>query len=151
VGRSIGRCAESGCCRCQFCRGRLVVADAKTRHHRAGLSGDRRTLGGRPIHIVEEITKGAHPMEKSQGVTRIMPSEEERSARAFSSATLAKAAYCMRSDGALVLEDIVTPTLIREARGIFIKRYDRYLDGGEHDDALEVGDKRPMITLDLEP
>jgi Phytanoyl-CoA dioxygenase (PhyH) len=84
-------------------------------------------------------------------VTRIRPSEEERRARAFSSATLAKAVHCMRSDGALVLEDIVTPTLIREARETFITRYDRYLDGGKHDDALEVGDRRPMITLDLEP
>ena len=57
----------------------------------------------------------------------------------------------MRTEGALVLEDIVNPALILEAREIFVQRYDRYLDGREHDDALQVGDRRLMITVDLEP
>jgi Phytanoyl-CoA dioxygenase (PhyH) len=84
-------------------------------------------------------------------IMRITPSEAERSARAFSSATLDKASICMRTEGALILEDIVNPALIVEAREIFLQKYDRYLDGQEHDDALEVGDRRLMITLDLEP
>jgi hypothetical protein len=89
-------------------------------------------------------------MEKSM-VIRITPSETERNAGTFSSPTLDKASHCMRVEGALVLEDIVNPALILEAREIFFQRYDRYLDGRKHDDALEVGDRRPMITLDLEP
>ena len=43
------------------------------------------------------------------------------------------------------------PALIREARENFVQRYDRYLDGQKHEDALEVGDRRLMITVDLEP
>jgi hypothetical protein len=57
----------------------------------------------------------------------------------------------MRTAGTLILEDIVEPTLIREAREAFVQRYDRYLDGREHDDALQVGNRRLMITVDLEP
>jgi hypothetical protein len=84
-------------------------------------------------------------------VTRITPSEAERSARAFSSATLDKASHCMRTEGALVLEDIFNPALILEAKQAFIQRYGRYLDGRKHDDALQVGGRRSMITVDLAP
>ena len=84
-------------------------------------------------------------------ITRITPSEAERSAGTFSNATLHKASHCMRTEGALILEDIVNSALILEARKIFVQKYERYLDGREHDDALKVGDRRPMITVDLEP
>jgi hypothetical protein len=84
-------------------------------------------------------------------VMRITPSEAERNAGVFSKATLDKAAHCVRTEGCLILEDIVNPALVIEARDTFVRRYDRYLDGRNHDDALEVGDRRQMITLDLEP
>jgi hypothetical protein len=84
-------------------------------------------------------------------VMRIMPSEAERNAQAFSSATLGKASLCMRAEGALVLEDIVNPALILKARESFFQKYDRYLDGRKHDDALDVGARRSMITVDLAP
>lgn len=84
-------------------------------------------------------------------VTRITPSEAERDARAFSSATVEKALHCVRTEGALVLEDIIEPALILEAREAFVQKYERYLDGQGHDDALQVGDRRLMITVDLEP
>jgi ectoine hydroxylase-related dioxygenase (phytanoyl-CoA dioxygenase family) len=83
-------------------------------------------------------------------IMRITPSEAERCAGAFSNATLHKASNCIRTEGALILEDIVDPVLIVEAREGFVEKYDRYLDGRQHDDALEVGDRRPMITVDLE-
>ena len=83
-------------------------------------------------------------------VTRITPSEAEWNAHAFNGATLDKASHSMQTDGALVLEDIVNPALILETREIFVQRYDRYLDGQEHDDALQVGDRRLVITVALE-
>jgi ectoine hydroxylase-related dioxygenase (phytanoyl-CoA dioxygenase family) len=84
-------------------------------------------------------------------VIRIRPSDTERNARAFSRETIDKASLCMRTEGALVLEDIVNPALISETRELFLQRYDRYLDGQKHEDALKVGDRRLMITVDLEP
>jgi ectoine hydroxylase-related dioxygenase (phytanoyl-CoA dioxygenase family) len=82
---------------------------------------------------------------------RITRSVVERNAGAFGSETLEKASRCLRAEGALILEDIVNPALIREAREAFVQAYDRYLHGKKHYDALQVGDKRLMITVDLEP
>ena len=84
-------------------------------------------------------------------VVRITPTEAERNTGKFSSATLRNASHCMRTDGALILEQIIDPALVLEAKEIFAQRYDRYLDGQKHDDALQVGDRRLMITVDLEP
>jgi Phytanoyl-CoA dioxygenase (PhyH) len=85
-------------------------------------------------------------------VLRIAPSDPERKAGIFSQATLDKAALCMRTEGALLLEDIVDPKLIVEARENFLQKYARYLDGGIPDAAaVEVGDRRLMITVDLAP
>ena len=56
----------------------------------------------------------------------------------------------MRVEGTVVLEDIINPALVQEVREIFCKRYDRYLDGQENDDALPVGERRLMIPVDLE-
>src|SRR5262245_50116831 len=84
-------------------------------------------------------------------VMRIKPSPTERNACAFSSATLDKASLCMRAEGALVLEDILDSASILGAKEVFTQKYGRYLDGRKHADALEVGDRRLMITVDLEP
>jgi Phytanoyl-CoA dioxygenase (PhyH) len=84
-------------------------------------------------------------------VIRITPSGEERNAGAFSSETIEKASHYMRTDGTLILEDIINPALVTNAREAFIEKYDRYLDGRSHDDALEVGESRLMITVDLDP
>jgi hypothetical protein len=84
-------------------------------------------------------------------VTRIAPSEEESKAGVFSSRTLEKASYCLRTDGTLIVEDIVGQKLIQDAREAFFQRYHRYLDGRKHHDARQVGEGRVMITVDLEP
>ena len=81
---------------------------------------------------------------------RITRSEAEWNAGTFSSETLEKAARYLRADGTLILEDIVDPALIREAREAFLQRYDRYLGGQKHD-AWEVGTRRLQISVDLEP
>jgi ectoine hydroxylase-related dioxygenase (phytanoyl-CoA dioxygenase family) len=82
---------------------------------------------------------------------RITPSGAERIALAFNTQTLEEAASAMRSDGALVIESIIDKALVVEAREAFARRYDRFLKRTEHDDALEVGDKRVMVTIDFEP
>ena len=83
-------------------------------------------------------------------LTRITRSEGEWNAGAYGGETLEKASRCLRADGTVILEDIVDPALIREAREAFLHRYDRYLDGQKHDDARQVGERRLMITLDIE-
>src|SRR4051812_216881 len=84
-------------------------------------------------------------------ISRITPSEAERSAGALNGETIEHASARFRVDGALILEDIVDAALIVRARRAFGERYARYLDGSRHDDALTVGDRRLMITVNLEP
>jgi ectoine hydroxylase-related dioxygenase (phytanoyl-CoA dioxygenase family) len=84
-------------------------------------------------------------------LTRLKPSKAERSTHAFSRATLQKASLCFRTEGVLILEDVIDLSLVTEARNFFLQRYYRYLDDQEHEDALQVGDSRLMITVDLEP
>jgi len=81
---------------------------------------------------------------------RITRSEAEWNAGTFSSETLEKASRYLRADGTLILEDIVDPALIREAREAFLQRYDRYLGAQKHD-AVQVGKRRLQISVDLEP
>ncbi len=82
---------------------------------------------------------------------RLMRSDAETNSSAFRTETLEKASRCLRADGVLILEDIIKPALILSAREAFLRRYDRYLNGQEHYDALQVSDRRLMITVDLEP
>src|SRR5262245_41453152 len=84
-------------------------------------------------------------------VISVMPSKAESKARAFSNEAIQRASRCMRTDGAVILQDIIDPALILEARLAFIQMYARYLNGQKHDDALQVGDRRFMITVSLEP
>jgi ectoine hydroxylase-related dioxygenase (phytanoyl-CoA dioxygenase family) len=83
-------------------------------------------------------------------IVRVMPSQVEQNARTFSGETIEKASSCVRADGALVIQDIIDPALIIEARQAFVQGYARYLNGQEHGDALQVGDRRLMITVGLE-
>ena len=84
-------------------------------------------------------------------ISRITPSESERSAGALSSETIAHLAHRFHADGALILEGVVDPALIARARRTFGRAYARYLDGKEHAEAPMVGDRRLMMTVDLEP
>jgi hypothetical protein len=84
-------------------------------------------------------------------ISRITPSDEERSAKRFSAQTIDHAAHSVRIAGALILDNIIDTLLLREARRAFLETYASYLDGRAHDDALQVGDSRLMITVDMEP
>jgi ectoine hydroxylase-related dioxygenase (phytanoyl-CoA dioxygenase family) len=84
-------------------------------------------------------------------IRRFVPSDEESKSRAFSSETIDEATRCVRSAGAVILDGIVDAALVEEARKAFAESYARYLTERKHDDALEVGDKRIMVTINFEP
>jgi ectoine hydroxylase-related dioxygenase (phytanoyl-CoA dioxygenase family) len=84
-------------------------------------------------------------------ISRITPSGSERNAGALSCETIACVAERFRVDGALILANVVDAALIVRLKRAFGKTYARYLDGKSHRGALMVGDRRLMITVDLEP
>jgi ectoine hydroxylase-related dioxygenase (phytanoyl-CoA dioxygenase family) len=85
------------------------------------------------------------------GIVRIIPSQSERTAGVLGTETVEYASRHVRSDGALIIEDTVDTVLIGEARRVFGEAYSRYLDGGKHSDALRVGKRRLIVTINLEP
>jgi ectoine hydroxylase-related dioxygenase (phytanoyl-CoA dioxygenase family) len=84
-------------------------------------------------------------------ILRIIPSEAERAAGSLGGETVEQALRSFRIDGALIIEDIVDTALVAKARRAFAEEYSHYLDGAKHDDALAAGDRRLMITINLEP
>ena len=84
-------------------------------------------------------------------LTRIAPSPKERAAAAFDDETIARAAQAFRTDGVLIVDDIVDVALVAQARTAFLDRYSAYLTNQDRADALKVGEGRSMITVTVEP
>lgn len=57
----------------------------------------------------------------------------------------------MRTHGHASIEGIVDAALIADAREVFLRKYSRFLSGGDHPDSLTVGNRRYMVTLQIEP
>src|SRR5262249_18694154 len=83
-------------------------------------------------------------------ILRIVPSEAERATAELGRETIEQASRSFRVDGALIIENLVDPAVISEARQAFNEAYSHYLDGSEHTDAARVGDRRLMIAVALE-
>jgi ectoine hydroxylase-related dioxygenase (phytanoyl-CoA dioxygenase family) len=84
-------------------------------------------------------------------ISRIFPSAKEHTSGSFADETIKRGSRSFKTDGALILEDIVDTAIIAEARRQFTESYSRYLNGGEYDDARTVGDGRVYITINLSP
>jgi hypothetical protein len=92
---------------------------------------------------------GVEPSRQSM-IARIVTSQSERTAGTLGTETVEHASRRFRIDGALIIEDIVDTALIAEALRVFTKAYSHYLQGCNHNDALRVGDRRLIITINLE-
>lgn len=57
----------------------------------------------------------------------------------------------MMADGYLALEHVVQPDLVSQARRAVLQRYERFFHEANHENALQVGTRRYMITLRIEP
>ena len=90
-------------------------------------------------------------MDCQATISRIVPSETERTTGALGNETIERASRSFRIDGALIIEDIVDAAIIVEARRAFREAYFQYLDASEHEDALRVGDRRLIVTINMEP
>ncbi|MEM7300096.1 MAG: phytanoyl-CoA dioxygenase family protein [Pseudomonadota bacterium] len=90
------------------------------------------------------------PQDAPDRVPTITFSEQEQDEARPREETIEEAVFLFKRHGTLLFENAVPVDLIDTAHDRFIERYDRYLTGKRQDDALRVGDKRFMITLDFE-
>lgn len=63
---------------------------------------------------------------------------------------LREAVTLFKDNGTLVLENVFSKDFIRELHDTFAQRYQSYLEPKVYRDALDVGDKRTMVTINLE-
>jgi hypothetical protein len=84
-------------------------------------------------------------------ILRIVPSDEEHTAGKLEDTTIERASRSFRTDGALIIEDILSIGVIAETRRAFGRAYSHYLDGSKREDTMDVGDRRVLITINLEP
>ncbi len=84
-----------------------------------------------------------------KSIFRFAPSRPERSAGAWAPDTLENASRALRTDGVIILDDVVDVSLIDAARDAFNGTYaNRSADAKN---AIKVGEKRHMMDVDLEP
>jgi hypothetical protein len=83
-------------------------------------------------------------------IFRIGPSKAERRSGILDSGALKDAVQHFRRDGALIVDEIVDTRLVERARQAFLKKYADYVNGVRRDETLKVGDRRLMITVDLD-
>ncbi|MDX2163661.1 MAG: phytanoyl-CoA dioxygenase family protein [bacterium] len=78
-------------------------------------------------------------------------SDTERASGQVNAALVDEAVRKFASQGTLILRNAFDPALIQGMHDAFIARNQRYLEDKDHADALNVGDKRFMITPEFEP
>ena len=76
-------------------------------------------------------------------ILRIVPSDAERTAGKLVSETIAQASRSLRTDGALIIEDVVDTALLPpKPNELLLTHISQYLEGSKHEDAARVGGRR---------
>jgi ectoine hydroxylase-related dioxygenase (phytanoyl-CoA dioxygenase family) len=76
--------------------------------------------------------------------------QESLRARVVPPSVAEAAAAAFRSAGCLLVEGVIDVALVDTLRDAFLTRYREYLVPRHHDDALEVGSRRYMVTVRVE-
>lgn len=84
-------------------------------------------------------------------ITNIDFTEEEYNSGNIGEDTLRKAFDAYMEDGCIQLNNVFQEGYINNLNSSFIKKYSRFLKGNNYKDALQVGDKRVMVTVKMEP
>ena len=77
-------------------------------------------------------------------------SEEEIKTGKINHDTLIKAGELYMEEGCLQLNNILPADYIKTLNASFTKRYSKFFKDKDHNDALTVGDKRYMVTVNIE-
>ncbi|MCJ8310902.1 MAG: phytanoyl-CoA dioxygenase family protein [Rhizobiaceae bacterium] len=96
--------------------------------------------------IKEQITQS----DKEGVFPSITLSDNEQQDRKITSHNGKLAVELFKRHGTLMVNNAIPTDLVERCHGEFMDRYERYFHDERHSDALRVGDKRFMITLDFD-
>jgi tetratricopeptide (TPR) repeat protein len=99
---------------------------------------------------VRQLRKLREVSESPRGWPRVAVSAEERANRRLSRETRAIVLELFRRQGAVQLDGVFSPEQIARLQGHYYRQYQEHFHDGRHPDALQVGDKRYMLTVELD-
>lgn len=99
---------------------------------------------------IKRLDETVRSLDKSAQGPSIRFSHEEKKKRIPDPETLNRAARLYRHFGYLIIEDLFSEQFVSELYDDFESEYSRYFADKAFDDALQVGDKRIMVTLKLQ-
>ena len=115
-------------------------------------------LSAQPAHAgalalrerVRQMQQVISVADQPQGLPRWSVSDEERAAGQLAPDTLALLVAMFRRYGVVQLDGVFSPAHIERMQAGFIARNASQFHDGDHPDALQVGDKRIMLTMELD-
>lgn len=99
---------------------------------------------------VEQFDRVRAESKKPQGLGRLTVSAQERAQGHLEPETLALVIELFKRDGAVQLDEVFDPEFVRRLQKHFDRKYGRHFHDGHHPHALRTGDKRYMLTLELD-
>ncbi|MBL8288047.1 MAG: phytanoyl-CoA dioxygenase family protein [Rubrivivax sp.] len=99
---------------------------------------------------IDEFEQVRRAAQAPAGLGRIRVSAEERREGSLRPETLALAIDQFERHGAVQLDEVFEPAFVARLQAHFESKYGRHFHDGHHPHALRTGDKRYMLTLELD-
>jgi ectoine hydroxylase-related dioxygenase (phytanoyl-CoA dioxygenase family) len=128
----------------------LRFSDAITHLQQAIECSSENTEIRADLRKAELLQRMEHNADEPDRVPTISIEASEIEYQKIDSEKAALAAQLFRRYGVLLIENVFDVNLIQTLNNAFLHKYADYLEDKKHTDALRVGDKRFMITLDFE-
>lgn len=137
----------------------LAAAQMETLDFEAACVSARKALNLQPDHaLAAEVLAQATRLQavrleaaRPRKVPTLSVQSGSDGVRRMRREELALAAALFDEYGMLRIDNAYDPAMIERLQQAFFDRYTRYFTEADHPDALRLGDKRYMITLDIEP
>jgi tetratricopeptide (TPR) repeat protein len=92
------------------------------------------------------IDQARHPNK----LPTVRISSEERNAGLYCSEKTDLASRLFKQYGALVVDNVFDTDMLQAIKSLILDKYASYFEPKDYDDCLRLGDKRHMVTLDIE-
>ena len=99
------------------------------------------------IHVLEDMQRRAAVPDQ---MPRLIYSPEDLAATSVRPEMLALGVSLFQTYGTVQIDNAIPVEVVEQLHDVFLKRYAAYFREDDHPDALRLGDKRYMLTVDLE-
>ena len=124
-----------------FDKATSVGKSAPSKYQQENTSGDVNSQAWLQQKLRESDAEGVFPS--------IAISAQEQAGDKLSDSNLKLGVELFKRHGTLMIENAVPADLVQQCHGEFMNSNERYFHDTRHDDALRVGDKRFMITVEF--